>query len=127
MCRAFQPFTMQGIYFSLKTSFQIKISPFHLSLLQSHHILREQKPRFAKKHFLLLYKLWRNLKKLYLTITLTIFFCFIKREKKFCFLGSKNRCFCFQGIGTPVRESDVRGRLSGSSLTSRLDITAIKL
>ena len=30
MCRAFQPFTMQGIYFSLKTSFQIKISPFHL-------------------------------------------------------------------------------------------------
>ena len=93
MCRAFQPFTMQGIYFSLKTSFQIKISPFHLSLLQSHHILREQKPRFAKKHFLLLYKLWRNLKKLYSTITLTIFFCFIKREKKFCFLGSKNRCF----------------------------------
>jgi hypothetical protein len=127
MCRAFQPFTMQGIYFSLKTSFQIKISPFHLSLLQSHHILREQKPRFAKKHFLLLYKLLGNLKKLYSTITLTIFFCFIKREKKFCFLGSKNRCFCFQGIGTPVRESDVRGRLSGSSLTSRLDITAIKL
>ena len=42
MCRAFQPFTMQGIYFSLKTSFQIKISPFHLSLLQSHHILREK-------------------------------------------------------------------------------------
>ena len=65
MCRAFQPFTMQGIYFSLKTSFQIKISPFHLSLLQSHHILREQKPRFAKKHFLLLYKLWRNLKKFF--------------------------------------------------------------
>ena len=53
MCRAFQPFTMQGIYFSLKTSFQIKISPFHLSLLQSHHILREQKPRFAKKTFFL--------------------------------------------------------------------------
>ena len=52
MCRAFQPFTMQGIYFSLKTSFQIKISPFHLSLLQSHHILREQKPRYAKKQFL---------------------------------------------------------------------------
>ena len=100
MCRAFQPFTIQGIYFSLKTSFQIKISPFHLSLLQSHHILREQKPRFAKKHFLLLYKLWRNLKKLYSTITLTIFFCFIKREKKFCFLGSKNRCFCFQGLET---------------------------
>ena len=46
MCRAFQPFTMQGIYFSLKTSFQIKISPFHLSLLQSHHILRRQKHRF---------------------------------------------------------------------------------
>ena len=51
MCRAFQPFTMQGIYFSLKTSFQIKISPFHLSLLQSHHILRERKPRYAKKTF----------------------------------------------------------------------------
>ena len=100
MCRAFQPFTMQGIYFSLKTSFQIKISPFHLRLLQSHHIPREKKPRFAKKHFLLLYKLWRNLKKLYSTITLTIFFCFIKREKKFCFLGSKNRCFCFQGLET---------------------------
>ena len=35
--------------------------------------------------------------------------------------------FFFQGIGTPVRESDVRGRLSGSLLTSRLDITAMKL
>ena len=51
MCRAFQPFAMQGIYFSFKTSFKIKITPFHLCLLQSHHILREQKPRFAKKHF----------------------------------------------------------------------------
>ena len=55
MCRAFLPFTMQGIYFSLKTSFQIKISPFHLSLLQSHHIPREQKPRYAKKQFFLFY------------------------------------------------------------------------
>ena len=64
MCRAFQPFTMQGIYFSLKTSFQIKISPFHLRLLQSHHILREQIPRFAKKHFFCCYTLLlRNLKK----------------------------------------------------------------
>ena len=44
MCRAFQPFTMQGIYFSLKTSFQIKISPFHLRLLQIHHIPREKNP-----------------------------------------------------------------------------------
>ena len=106
------------------TQISLFLIPLFLSGTLSH---QEQKPRFAKKHFLLLYKLWRNLKKLYSTITLTIFFCFIKREKKFCFLGSKNRCFCFQGIGTPVRESDVWGRLSGSSLTSRLDITAIKL
>ena len=49
---AFQPFTMQGIYFSFKTSFKIKITPFHLCLLQSHHILREQKPRYAKKPLL---------------------------------------------------------------------------
>ena len=50
---AFQPFAMQGIYFSFKTSFKIKITPFHLCLLQSHHILREQKPRFfePKKPF----------------------------------------------------------------------------
>ncbi len=51
MCRAFQPFTMQGIYFSLCASTQIKTYPFHLCLLQSHHIQSEQKPRFAKKHF----------------------------------------------------------------------------
>ena len=54
MCRAFQPFAMQGIYFSFKTSFKIKITPFHLCLLQSHHILREQKPQFVpnlKIHF----------------------------------------------------------------------------
>ena len=63
MCRAFQPFTMQGIYFSLKTSFQIKISPFHLRLLQSHHILREQKPRYAKKQFFVVTILLGNLKK----------------------------------------------------------------
>ncbi len=51
---AFQPFAMQGIYFSFKTSFKIKITPFHLCLLQSHHILREQKPQFVpnlKNHF----------------------------------------------------------------------------
>ncbi len=57
MCRAFQPFTMQGIYFSLCASTQIKISPFHLSLLQSHHIPREQKPQFVpnlKNMFLVL-------------------------------------------------------------------------
>lgn len=48
---AFQPFTMQGIYFSFKTSFKIKITPFHLCLLQSHNIQSEQKPRFAKKPF----------------------------------------------------------------------------
>ena len=51
MCRAFQPFTMQGIYFSLCASTQIKTYPFHLCLLQSHHILREQKSRYAKKPF----------------------------------------------------------------------------
>ena len=44
MCRAFQPFAMQGIYFSFKTSFKIKITPFHLCLLQSHHIPREKNP-----------------------------------------------------------------------------------
>ena len=56
MCRAFQPFTMQGIYFSLKTSFQIKISPFHLSLLQSHHIPREKNPCLRQeKPFFLFY------------------------------------------------------------------------
>jgi len=44
MCRAFQPFTMQGIYFSLCASTQIKISPFHLRLLQSRHIPREKNP-----------------------------------------------------------------------------------
>ena len=93
MCRAFQPFTMQGIYFSLKTSFQIKISPFHLSLLQSHHILREQKPRFAKKHFLLLYKLWRNLKKLYSTITLTIFFLFHQEREEILFFRFEEPVF----------------------------------
>ena len=51
---AFQPFTMQGIYFSLCASTQIKTYPFHLCLLQSHHILREQKPQFVpnlKNHF----------------------------------------------------------------------------
>ena len=54
MCRAFQPFAMQGIYFSFKTSFKIKITPFHLCLLQSHHIpreknpcLRQEKPKFG--------------------------------------------------------------------------------
>ena len=52
MYRAFQPFAMQGIYFSLCASTQIKIYSFHLCLLQSHHILREQKPRFAKKQLL---------------------------------------------------------------------------
>ena len=46
---AFQPFTMQGIYFSLCASTQIKTYPFHLCLLQSHNIQSEQKPRFAKK------------------------------------------------------------------------------
>ena len=51
MCRAFQPFTMQGIYFSLCASTQIKIHPFHLCLLQSHYIQSEQKHRFAKKPF----------------------------------------------------------------------------
>ena len=49
---AFQPFTMQGFYFSLCASTQIKTYPFHLCLLQSHHILREQKPRYAKKPLL---------------------------------------------------------------------------
>ena len=47
MCRAFQPFTMQGIYFSLKTSFQIKIYPFHLCLLQSQHIPSETMVRLS--------------------------------------------------------------------------------
>ena len=54
MYRAFQPFAMQGIYFSFKTSFKIKITPFHLCLLQSQHILREQKLQFVsnlKNHF----------------------------------------------------------------------------
>ena len=88
MCRAFQPFTMQGIYFSLKTSFQIKISPFHLSLLQSHHILREQKPRFAKKHFSLFYYIVEKPEKVF-----RISF-FVRSD---CFLGSKNRCFCRRG------------------------------
>ena len=41
---AFQPFAMQGSYFSFKTSFKIKITPFHLCLLQSHHIPREKNP-----------------------------------------------------------------------------------
>jgi hypothetical protein len=59
MCRAFQPFTMQGIYFSLCASTQIKIHPFHLCLLQSHYIQSEQKHRFAKKHF---FNLNENLK-----------------------------------------------------------------
>ena len=82
-------------------------------------------------------------------ITITIFSVY--QREYYCFLGSKNRCFCFRGIGTPVRENDVRGRLSGKLrfsegkrkfifslpsisrfdnvrlLTSRLDITAIKL
>ena len=44
MCRAFQPFTMQGICFSLCASTQIKTYPFHLCLLQSHHIPREKNP-----------------------------------------------------------------------------------
>ena len=39
VCKCFQPFTMQGIYFSLCASTQIKISPFHLSLLQRPYIL----------------------------------------------------------------------------------------
>ena len=47
MCRAFQPFTMQGIYFSLCASTQIKTYPFHLCLLQSHHIPREKNSKFA--------------------------------------------------------------------------------
>ena len=72
MCRAFQPFTMQGIYFSLCASTQIKYIPFifvsyraiaykvskntaslknHFCLLQSHCIQSEQKHRFAKKPF----------------------------------------------------------------------------
>ena len=88
-------------------SSQIKSLYSYLILFQSIQHPRRRKPRFAKKtFFLVLLYCWETWKS---------------------FLGSKNRCFFFQGIGTPVRESDVRGRLSGSSLTSRLDITAIKL
>ena len=47
MCRAFQPFTMQGIYFSLCASTQIKNISLSSCLLQSLHILREQKPQFV--------------------------------------------------------------------------------
>ena len=49
MCRTCSPFTMEGIYFSLCASTQIKISTFHLRLLQSHHILCEQKPRLLSQ------------------------------------------------------------------------------
>ena len=84
MCRAFQPYTMQGIYFSLKTSFQIKISPFHLSLLQSHHILRD----FSCSIILL-----RNLKKLYSTITLTIFFLFHQEREEILFFRFEEPVF----------------------------------
>ena len=56
MCRAFQPFTMQGIYFSLCASTQIKTYPFHLRLLQSHHIPREKNPCLRQeKPFFLFY------------------------------------------------------------------------
>ena len=48
MGRTISPYKIQGNYFSLWASSQIKISPLHLCLLQSHHILREQKHRLFK-------------------------------------------------------------------------------
>ena len=86
MCRAFQPSKMQGIYFSLKTIFQIKISPFHLRLLQSHHILLEQKPRFAKKNYLLFYYIIDKPQNVFVFVIV-----FVRSD---CFLGPKVRCFC---------------------------------
>ena len=86
------------------------------SCLQQFNCPRRQKPRYAKKHFPVILYCWGTQKRLWLSLWLNI-----------CFLGPKGRCFCFRGIGTPIRESDVRGRLSGSLLTSRLDITAMKL
>ena len=52
MYRTYSPYKMSGIYFSLCASPQIKISTSHLCLLQSHHILREQIHRYAKKQIL---------------------------------------------------------------------------
>ena len=48
MCRTNCPCKIQGNYFSLWASSQIKMSTSLLCLLQSHHILREQKHRLFK-------------------------------------------------------------------------------
>ena len=93
MCRAFQPFTMQGIYFSLKTSFQIKISPFHLSLLQSHHILRERKPRYAKKPFFLFYYIVEKPEKVIFNDNVNHFFLFHQEREEILFFRFEEPVF----------------------------------
>ena len=72
MCRAFQPFTMQGIYFSLCASTQIKTYPFHLCLLQSHHIPREKNPASQKNRSFCSTSIIDKPKKLRLSLRLSL-------------------------------------------------------
>ena len=93
MCRAFQPFTMQGIYFSLKTSFQIKISPFHLSLLQSHHIPREKNLASLKNHFFLFYYIIEKPEKVIFNDNVNHFFLFHQEREEILFFRFEEPVF----------------------------------